>query len=112
MINEVNEQICEEKEINRKLKGGNENTPNSPGVFEKMTPPEKMDFYRNTAIVKFTSIGRFSRKLGVTRSMGSQLLSGTYLPLKPKTIQRIADVLQVNVILLAQTYSELRESKK
>ena len=112
MENNDNCSDFKDNEIKQNLIPQNSSSNNHIDIFEKMSPIEQMAFFRNTAIIRFGSIEKFSQELSVTRSMGSQLLSGKYIPLKPKTIQNIANILQVNVVLLTQTYEQLKEGNK
>jgi len=83
----------------------------SRDFFGKYNPSEKMAFIREMAILKFGSINRFSKAMGVSRSMGSMLLSGQYIPLKITSLQRIADTIGINVILLTKIYEGLKNEQ-
>lgn len=63
---------------------------------------------RKLALLKFGSITNFSRKLGITKGLGSRFLSGDYIPLKASSIQKIADVLEIDAVVLCQIYDELK----
>lgn len=56
-------------------------------------------------IFKFGSIADFGRKLGVTRSRASQILTGVDLPKTPDYIKRIADILGIDSVVLTMCFS-------
>lgn len=63
---------------------------------------------RKIAILKYTSISGFGRKLGVTQCMASRLLSGSYVPLTAESIKKIADVLAIDAVVLSQVYERCK----
>lgn len=67
---------------------------------------------RNIALLKFDSISGFGRALGITQGMASRLLSGDYIPLKPESIKKIADCLNIDSILLTQIYAHCKIKKE
>jgi hypothetical protein len=67
---------------------------------------------KNLAILKFGGVNAFGKALGVTKGMASVLLSGQYVPLREKTIKRIADCLGIDALQLSHIYSELKQGGK
>lgn len=109
--NQLNDQrqpfFCQ-KEIKQKINCESPHKTNPQDFFENLSPPEKIAFFRNVAITRFGSINKFSQALGVSRSMGCQILGGTYIPLKSSSIEKIADVLGINVVILTKTFEEIK----
>lgn len=67
-----------------------------------------IDDVKKIAILKFGSVTKFGRKLGVTKSCASILLSGKYVPLKIESIKKIANVLEIEPLLLQRIYDNLK----
>lgn len=66
---------------------------------------------KHVALLRFGSVASFGRKLGVTLPMASRLLSGGYIPLKAKSIHRIAEALGIDPVILTQIYGNIRGVK-
>lgn len=60
-------------------------------------------------IFKFGSLQAFGSKLGISRSFVSHVLKGDQVLKKPDTIQRWADVLDINPIVLTQVMEKGKE---
>lgn len=93
---EENNQSPNKEPINPILTRVNNNNPTS-----SLT----MNDFAKLVIFKFGSIKNFGRKLGVTRSRASQLLTGLDLPKTPDTIKKIAEVLDIDAVVLTMCFS-------
>ncbi len=89
------------------------NSPHNPagrtdykGIYTDFETLQKI------AIAKFGSIGGFASALGICRSHGSDILSGKYIIRKPATLRRVAEVLQIDVIVLTQLYERQAQKKE
>lgn len=70
-----------------------------------------MNDVKNIAILKFGGVNKFGRALGVTSALASRLLSGSYIPLKPESIRKIANLLEIDPIVLTKIYDNIQYSK-
>ncbi len=100
---------------------GNENTINT-----LLTTENKPKLYQNSninlsvsfrdlgklAILRFGSITDFGKRLGVSRSRASQILNGLDCPKSPEQIKRIAEILDVDIVILTQLFSSVEWGKK
>jgi len=96
-----------EKDIKHELLNNNPTETPSNGNNIKSEAYRKLDFYKNLAYEKHGSISRFGMAWGVGRSMGDQVLTGTYVPKRIETIKRIAQALGIDAVKLAQTFKEV-----
>lgn len=80
--------------------------------FNNPTAALTIEDVKKIALMKYASISGFGRSLGITTSMASRLLSGSYVPLTPESIRKIAHVLAIDEIVLTQIYTKLKGIKK
>lgn len=104
----VNEGIHTDNETNTKLK---EDSKVIMYQNANIKLPVSFSTLSKIAIFKCGSVGAFGRRLGVSRSRASQILNGIDIPIKPDSIQKIADVLSINIVLLTQLFSQQKEDK-
>tara|TARA_Y100000310_G_C20424685_1_gene688455 strand:+ start:103 stop:438 length:336 start_codon:yes stop_codon:yes gene_type:complete len=62
-------------------------------------------------ILKFGSLQAYGNKIGVTRSHVCHVLKGDIILKKPSSIQKWADALQINAIVLTQIFNSVEEKK-
>ncbi len=60
---------------------------------------------------KFGSISNFGKKMGWGRARACQLLKGHELPVRHESIEKIAEVLDINVVILTQLFERVRNRK-
>lgn len=99
--------ISQEEQNNEKLM-----PTNTQNTGLKMELNLSIEDLRNLAILKYGSVGAFARKMGITQPLGTRLLNGSYIPLRAKSIQKIADCLEVSPVMITRIYDGLKEKKK
>ena len=57
-------------------------------------------------LFRYGSFSAFAKKLGVTRQRTYQIFHGIDMPRTPESIQKIADLLDFNAVLLSQIFSK------
>ena len=62
-------------------------------------------------ILKFGSIKAFGQKLGIGRSRACQILQGYEIPKRPDSIKKIAEVLDIDLVVLTQLFGSVEEKK-
>ena len=70
-----------------------------------------LDDLARLILFKFGSIQKFSRRLGWTRARGTQILKGYGIPENPEIIRRIANLLNIDSLVLAQLFERERKTK-
>lgn len=76
-------------------------------IFSNAHPPQKLLVLKEMVLQQYVTITAFAKVLETDKSQASKILSGHYIPKKISTIQKIADALHVNVILLTQLFKDL-----
>ena len=94
--------FCQE-EINTNITG---ESSSKPSFKAELTLT--IDDVRKQALLRYGSVTSFGKKLGITHGLASRLLSGDYVPLKPSSIQKIADALNIDPIILTQIYDIIK----
>ena len=90
-------------------KENNLKTPYKP-CFKKLqvSTDITLQFLKKSVVVRFGDIATGSRAMNMNRSELSQILNGLYIPKSIKVIQKLADGLQINPILLGRFFSNER----
>lgn len=69
------------------------------------------EFLKKSIRVRYGSLADCARAINMNRSELSQILSGAYIPQSIKVIQKLADALNINPIILTQFFCNALKNK-
>ena len=98
-------------EIKTRQKQSIQNNDNA-SIFDKNPSSLTLQDLAKLVIFKYGSIQNFSSELGISRGRGYQILKGIDKPRKPSTIKKIANVLEIDPVILAQLFSRVISEPK